>query len=82
MSNTQILIFSKDRTLQLNSLIQSLLYFSDVLEDDISVLFKSNKEISYEMLMDKYKCTYQEEKSLLNDVKIIVQSKQKKNCMF
>mgnify|MGYP001159931386 FL=1 len=82
MSNTQILIFSKDRTLQLNSLIQSLLYFSDVLEGDISVLFKSNKEISYEILMDKYKCNFQEEKSFLNDVKNIVQSNQKKYCMF
>ena len=58
------------------------LYFSDVLEEDISVLFKSNKEISYEMLMDKYKCTFQEEKSFLNDVKNIVQSNQKKYCMF
>ena len=63
MSNTQILIFSKDRTLQLNSLIQSLLYFSDVLDGTkalslgiVNFLIDSNEIKSYtDSLKNKFK---------------------------
>jgi len=58
MSNTQILIFSKERTLQLNSLIQSLLYYSDVSQEDITVLFKDSEDIIYKSLINKYSCNF------------------------
>ena len=82
MSDTQVLIFSKERTLQLNSLIKSLLYFSDLEEKDISILFKSTKQISYDKLSERYDCHFFEEISFLNDVKNIIQTNGKKYCMF
>tara|TARA_Y100000996_G_scaffold414400_1_gene405157 strand:+ start:3784 stop:4635 length:852 start_codon:yes stop_codon:yes gene_type:complete len=82
MSNTQILIFSKERTLQLNSLIQSLLYYSDVSQEDITVLFKDSEDISYKSLINKYSCNFRQEKSFLTDVKNIIQNNKKQYCMF
>ena len=82
MSNTQILIFSKERTLQLNSLIQSLLYDSDVSQEDITVLFKDSEEISYKSLINKYSCNFHQERSFLTDVKNIIQNNRKQYCMF
>ena len=82
MSNTQILIFSKERTLQLNSLIQSLLYYSDVSQEDITVLFKDSEEISYKSLINKYSCNFHQERSFLTDVKNIIQNNRKQYCMF
>tara|TARA_B110000263_G_scaffold249647_1_gene267905 strand:- start:296 stop:1147 length:852 start_codon:yes stop_codon:yes gene_type:complete len=82
MSDTQVIIFSKERTLQLNSLITSLLHFSDLTENNIAILFKTKKQISYQKLFDKYECQFVEERSFLNDVKEIIQTNNKKYCMF
>ena len=82
MSDTQVLIFSKERSLQLNSLIKSLLYFSDLEEKDISILFKPSKEVPYDKLSKRYDCNFFEEKAFLNDVKNIIKTNKKKYSMF
>jgi hypothetical protein len=75
MGNTSVIIFSKNRTFQLFSLIKSLNHYSDIQESDIYVLCKTDLEaISYSPLKDKFSSIFVEEKNFLSDIKHIVQS--------
>ncbi len=66
------IIFSKNRTLQLKSLLLSLRHFSDVPEEDIHVIYKSDPGISYEPLISQFKCRFMRQGQFLEDIRRIV----------
>lgn len=43
-----VIVFSKERTLQLHGYLESILEFSDITANHISVIYKENEDISYE----------------------------------
>lgn len=49
-----IIVFSKDRPLQLQSYLESLLYYSDIQQNCIYVLYKATGYISYQTLISQY----------------------------
>ncbi|HMI00856.1 MAG TPA: hypothetical protein VK541_00160 [Pedobacter sp.] len=54
INSISIIVFSKDRPLQLDGYLRSLLYFSDLDEKQITVLYKDSNEILYENLFGDY----------------------------
>ena len=70
---TTIIIFSKNRTLQLKSLLLSLRANSDIPENQISIIYKCDiPSISYAPLKHEFKANFIEQKDFLTDVKNIV----------
>lgn len=70
---TNFIIFSKNRTLQLKSLLLSLRHYTDIAEDHIYVLYVSDDpDISYQPLMESFGCHFVEETSFLKNVTDIV----------
>jgi hypothetical protein len=49
-----VIVFSKDRPLQLQAYLESLIYFSKQTDLDITVLYKPNPEISYTALTNQF----------------------------
>lgn len=49
-----IIVFSKDRPMQLHGYLESLLLFSDVEEGDIAVLFNETPQIDYERVISSF----------------------------
>ena len=72
MSKTLIIIFSKDRTLQLKSLLRSIRYHSDIQDDEIAVLYTTSPDIPYESLITEFGCNFVRESSFFADVKQII----------
>ena len=72
MSNTQIIIFSKHRTLQLRSLLKSIRHYSDVDEKEITILYVENADIPYDDLKSEFRCHFVPQKSFLQDIRRIV----------
>lgn len=63
------LIFSKNRTFQLKSLLESLRHYTDLKEEQISVIYKSTKpELSYRPLIQQYHCEFIEQENFYKDV--------------
>lgn len=52
--STSIIVFSKDRPMQLHAYIESLLRYSDVNEKDIAVLYTCGDEIRYDKVIDSF----------------------------
>jgi hypothetical protein len=50
-----VIIFSKDRPLQLEGYLTSLMFYSGIREENIHILYTSIPGISYEILVEKYK---------------------------
>ena len=73
MSETSILIFSKDRTLQLKSLLLSLRELTDIDETKITVLYVATEGFHYEHLIQEFSCQFVPQKSFLEDVRHIIQ---------
>jgi hypothetical protein len=72
---TSLIIFSKDRTLQLKSLLLSIKANTDISEKNIYVIYKNViKEISFGSLKDSFNCTFVEQGDFLEDLKNIVLS--------
>lgn len=71
---TNIIIFSKNRTLQLKSLLLSLHYYSDVPEENINIIYKADPDISYEPLIKRFKCNFIKQGNFLEDVRNVVNS--------
>lgn len=70
---TTLIIFSKDRTLQLKSLLLSIKANTDIAESDIFVIYKNaNKEISFDSLKDSFTCNFVEQGDFLTDIKNVV----------
>ena len=76
MNNTTIIIFSKNRTLQLKSLILSMLHYTDINLKNIYVIYKCDSEtISYKSLIDEFKSVnFIKEGMFLQDVKNIIKN--------
>ena len=72
MKDTCIVIFSKNRTLQLRSLIKSITHFSDITEDEIHILYSTTPEIPYDPLIKEFDCQFLMEKSFFEDLRTII----------
>lgn len=72
MSKTRIVIFSKYRTLQLKSLLRSIRHYSDIDEDEITVLYVENEEIPYDDLKSEFRCRFVRQGNFLQDLLSIV----------
>jgi hypothetical protein len=72
MSNTDIIIFSKHRTLQLRSLLKSIGHYSDISEDEITVLYVESEDIPYNDLRSEFQCRFVPQGSFLHDLRKIV----------
>lgn len=72
MTKTTAIIFSKNRTFQLKSLLLSLRYYSDVQEDCINVIYKADEGVSYQPLEQQFKCKFLRQNNFLQDIKKIV----------
>ena len=68
MSDIDILIFSKERTLQLKSLLMSLMAFSEAGLDDICVLYQASEEIEYQRLTEQFPCRFVRQDAFYDDV--------------
>lgn len=49
-----VIVFSKDRTLQLHGYLESLFHFSDITQDCVTVLFNECTEISYRQVINTF----------------------------
>lgn len=82
MKNTHIIIFSKNRTLQLKSLLLSMREYFELDEENVSILYVADSGISYEPLIKEFKCNFVEETSFLQNVKDIVNGADSKYISF
>ena len=83
MHNTNIIIFSKNRTLQLKSLLRSANYYSDIDDSEITILYKTEPEIQYEPLISEFGCNFVKQKgNFIDDLKNIVTSSTKEYIML
>lgn len=73
MTSTCIIVFSRNRTLQLKSLLRSIQYWSDVEDSAIHVLYKTEPALSYEPLKEAFGCSFVEQTDFLNDLKRIIE---------
>lgn len=70
---TKTIIFSKNRTLQLKSLLLSLRYYSDAPEENITIIYKADEGIDYSPLFEQFpKCEFRKQSSFLEDIRDIV----------
>jgi hypothetical protein len=69
---THAVIFSKNRTLQLKSLLLSLRFHTDLPEENISVIYVESGEISYEPLKSSFRCAFVKQGTFLEDLRNIV----------
>ena len=70
---TTLIIFSKDRTLQLKSLLLSIKANYDIPDKDIYIIYKNTiKEISFTPLIDEFKVNFVEQGDFLQDIKDIL----------
>ena len=82
MPNTDIVIFSKDRTLQLKSLLRSIGHYTDITEEEINVLYTTRPDIPYESLIGEFRCNFVRQESFLDDFESIVESSSGEYVMF
>ena len=80
--DTDIVIFSKDRTLQLKSLLRSIGHYSDISEEEINVIYKSRPEIPYEPLTNEFGCNFVQQQSFLDDLSDIVEGSDREFVLF
>lgn len=66
---TSVIVFTKDRPMQLHAYLESLLCYSDLQRNQIFIIYKQSKEISYEKLMGIYpECNWIIESNFYNDL--------------
>ncbi len=53
-ADISVIVFSKDRPLQLQAYLESLFYYSSIKEDSIYVLYQPTENISYQELIRQY----------------------------
>ena len=51
---SSIIVFSKDRPMQLHAYLESLLYYSDAQQNDITVLYKETPDIDYTRVIKEF----------------------------
>ena len=83
MNNTNIIIFSKNRTLQLKSLLKSIQHYSDIHENEITILYKTDPGINYEPLISEFKCNFVKQKNdFVEDLNNIIRFSHKEYVML
>lgn len=55
INNLSLIVFSKDRPLQLEAYLDSILYYSEIDQKSISVIYTQTNEISYQNLINRFK---------------------------
>ena len=50
-----VIVFSKDRPLQLHGYLESLIFYSKIKEEAINVIFKETPDIPYEIVINSFK---------------------------
>ncbi len=71
---TTAIIFSKNRTLQLKSLLLSLRHFSDFDEKSIHVIYKADSGMDYCELEKSFACNFIRQGNFLEDLRSVVNS--------
>ena len=79
IGNTKVIIFSKNRTLQLKSLLRSLRDNTDMEDAEIDVIYTTEPDIPYEPLMSRFACNFVEQGDFLADVEDAVD---KSSCRY
>ncbi|MBU3621194.1 GT-D fold domain-containing glycosyltransferase [Polynucleobacter sp. CS-Odin-A6] len=70
-----IIVFSKDRPMQLHGYLESLLLFSDVVEEDVAVLFNQTSQIDYKRVIDSFPAVkWVKEKNFYLDLVTIIEA--------
>ena len=82
MSETTIIIFSRNRTLQLKSLLRAIQYHSDVQANEIHVLYTTKPELPYESLIEEFDCEFIEQQNFFHDLESIVKKNSSKYTWF
>lgn len=82
MSNTEIIIFSKNRSLQLKSLLKSINHYSDIRDNEISVVYTTVPEVPYDSLTSQFGCRFIQQGDFLNDLIGIVEGSDSDYVMF
>lgn len=77
MTDIQWVLFSKNRTLQAKSCINSLISLSDVDPEDITVLYTDSDDISYEQLKKEFSCRFVKQTDFYKDIIDIVKGSPK-----
>jgi hypothetical protein len=68
MQSPTIIVFSKDRPMQLHAYLESLLFFSDAVAQNITVLYKETEGISYDKVISEFPLvTWVNEKNFYDD---------------
>ena len=69
-----VIVFSKDRPMQLHAYLESLLMFSDIAEENISVLYKKNDRIPYNRVIQSFsKVKWIEEVNFVQQIGALMQ---------
>lgn len=79
---TQIIIFSKDRTLQLKSLLLSIQAFTDIEDHEICVSYLETPPISYDHLKSNFSCKFKARQYFLEDMRAIVDDTEAEYVLF
>jgi len=83
LSDLSVIVFSKDRPLQLHGYLESLLTFSDVHQSQIIVLYRDNPSFSYKLCRDYFpECHWVKEENFSDDFLEIVADIKSKYVMF
>jgi len=83
MSDTLVLIFSKQRTLQLRSLLLSLFELSDVAQSQVHVLYTTNPEIDYQPLIEEFSgCHFKRQSVFYDDLRAILRDHPQRHVLF
>jgi glycosyltransferase family protein len=70
-----IIIFSKDRPMQLHGLLESLFYYSGIFQYHVTVLYKCSSQYSYKNVMQCFQLVHWvEEKSFFDDLISLLES--------
>jgi len=73
-----VIVFTKDRPMQLDAYLEGLMYYSNLNERQISIIYKKNKKINYKKVIEKYSnCNWVYEDNFYKDlIKAIDQSEE------
>ena len=72
-NSTDIIIFSKRRSLQLKSLLKSINHYSDIRDEEISVIYTTVPEVPYDSLTTQFGCRFIQQGDFLSDLRGIVE---------
>jgi len=83
MSDTLVLIFSKQRTLQLRSLLLSLFELSDAAQSQVHVLYTTTAEIDYQPLIEEFSgCHFRQQTVFYDDLCAILRDHPQRYVLF